>query len=861
MRSIGLIFLCFLGILFSTTAQIYPFRNYSLVEGLPESHVRAIVEDYNGFLWLATEGGICRFDGATFQEYSTEHGLPSNNVNHIIQDSKLNLWIATRAGVSRFDGRTFQSFTTKNGLVSDDVYYIFEDNNGFLWFATTGGVSRFDGKKFTNYTTRNGLPSNRAWYIYQDSEHYIWIATSNGVARYDTRGFKVFTEEHGLPSRIVNCIIEDESGYLWFGTSNGLAKMDMRGNIIPLELDLIDKNIFAATLTQDGKLWFGSLGGAFSIAADTVYERLTTLNGLISNEINTIYQDRNLNLWFGTDAGLSKLANRRFNILAQPFVTGRAVTSILEDMRGYLWFGTLGNGLVRYDGKKEFKVFTREDGLPNNFIRTLFEARDSTLWIGTAGGGFCRYRNGEFETFNNPDTRADDYVYCITEDDLGHIWVGTDNGLLRFDGEKVLHYTEKQGLPSNYIRAALHDSRGRLWFGSYKGLSRFDGKKFVNFTIQNGLANNLVLSIYEDRSGTIWVATENGLCRMHDNVSPMQTNCFTCYGKKDNLSAQNVWSIIEDDEGNLWLGHRNGVEKFDKKKRFKYYGYIDGFKLIQTYPNAVAKDKEGNLWFGAFNGVVKYNPQEDRPNPMPPITHITSVRLFGKEVDWRQYADSIDTYFNLPRPKKGEEFAVVLPYNQNYLTFEFIGIHFTIPERVRYQYYLKGFDKEWSEWTTQRKATYTNLPPGEYEFQVKAANSDGVENKIYTTFAFKIEPPYWEQWWFYAAEVAFFLSLLVASFYFGTKKRGHKVSIILAITTLLIVFEFINENIIEGYIEQQVGNVTIFKVIANVALAAIVSPLEKLIYRILSAQNRPKEEDPVQKAEKGVWQQGDKERI
>ncbi len=136
-----------------------------------------------------------------------------------------------------------------------------------------------------------------------------------------------------------------------------------------------------------------------------------------------------------------------------------------------------------------------------------------------------------------------------------------------------------------------------------------------------------------------------------------------------------------------------------------------------------------------------------------------------------------------------------------------------------------------------------------------------MENKIYTTFAFKIEPPYWEKWWFYAAEVAFFLSLLIASFYFGTRKRGHKVSIILAITTLLIVFEFVNENIIEGYIEQKVGNVTIFKVIANVALAAVVSPIEKLIYRILSAQNRPKEEDPVQKADKGLWQQGEKNRI
>lgn len=852
---------CFIFVMAShgIVGQIYPFRNYGLVEGLPESHVRSIIETHDGFLWLGTEGGICRFDGMNFIEYTTEHGIPSNNVNFILEDRNLHLWIATRAGVSHFDGRIFQSYTTKQGLISDDVYHILEDRKGNLWFATTGGLSRYDGKQFTNYTTKDGLPGNQVWYLYQDSEAYIWIATSSGLARFDGRGFRVFTEADGLPSNVVNCIIEDTKGNLWLGTSNGLARIDKRGTLQSISLNLPDRNIFAAALTHDHKLWFGSLEGAFSIVADTLHELLSVANGLISNEINVIYQDRNHNLWFGTEAGLSKLANRRFNILTQPFVTGRAVTSILQDFEGHLWFGTLGNGLVQYKLDNSFRVFTKQNGLPSNYIRTLYQSRDGSLWIGTAGGGFGRYQSDRFTVFNNPDTRIDDYVYCITEDNEGNIWLGTDYGLLRFDGQNVKQYTTQQGLPSNYIRAALTDGKGYIWLGTYKGLSRFDGRRFVNFTVQNGLANNLVLALYEDHEGNLWVATENGLCRMHADASPEQPNCFTCYGKKDKLSAQNVWSIIEDNEGNLWIGHRNGIEKFDRQKQFKYYGYIDGFKLIQTYPNAVARDREGNLWFGAFNGVVKYNPKEDRPNLSPPITHITSIKLFGKEVDWQQYADTLHPFFNIPLPAEGTKYSVELPYDQNYITFEFIGIHFTIPERVRYQYRLLGFEKNWVEWTTQQKATYTNLPPGKYTFQVRAANSDGIENKIPTEFSFIITPPYWEQWWFYSAQIIFFLTLLLASIYFGTRRRGHKLSVILAIVTLLIVFEFINENIIEGYIEKELGDVTIFKVIANVILAAVVNPLEKLIHRVLSAQEKKQQKkDPLatHQQEENLWSKG-----
>ncbi len=213
---------------------------------------------------------------------------------------------------------------------------------------------------------------------------------------------------------------------------------------------------------------------------------------------------------------------------------------------------------------------------------------------------------------------------------------------------------------------------------------------------------------------------------------------------------------------------------------------------------------------------------------MPPTTHIVDIRLFNKTVNWRIFTDSLHADFHTPIKKANEDFHVVLEYDQNHISFDFIGIHFTIPERVQYRYKLEGFDKDWSELTLQSSATYTNLPPGTYSFKVKAANSDGVFNKEYTEFDFKIELPYWEKWWFYMSQLSFFTTLLLISVYLGTRRRGSRYTLILSITTLLIFFEFISVYV-ESYVESYLGNIPVYKVIINVLIASTLAPSEMFV--------------------------------
>ncbi|MGD1840138.1 MAG: two-component regulator propeller domain-containing protein [Thermonemataceae bacterium] len=825
-----ILFCCLLFLSVSLEAQIYPFRNYNLIDGLPESHIKAILEDHNSYMWFATEGGACKFDGREFTQYSTEHGLLSNNVNHIIEDSKKRIWLATRVGVSRFDGKRFHNLTDKQGLVNNDVYYIMEDKEGSMWFATTSGVSKLDGKKFKNFNTFDGLPSDKVWCIMEDKKGDIWFGTSNGIARYNGISFKNFGPKEGLPSSYVNCIIKDQKENLWFGTARGLARFESDGTLTTVE-SLEERNIFSGRVDVKGKLWLGTPTGVVVLNTKTlkIEEALTTNNGLLNNQVNYITQDRNQNYWFGTDAGISKLTNRRFNILFAPEVTSKAITAIIEDGKKNMWFGTRGGGLVQYDGE-DFIAYTIADGLASNYVKAVYEAKDGNLWVGTTGGGVSRFDGETFTNYNQEDGLTDNYVYTIVEDYAGRIWLGTDECVIRFDGDRFSDFTAAQGLADNYVRCSLRDQKGNLWFGTYGGLSKYDPNSgFANFTTKNGLANNLVLSMIEDRQGVLWLATENGLCKMRYGALPSEPDCFECFTKKDNLTSQNLWSLVEDKAGNIWVGHRNGIERFNPQQGdFKYYGYVDGFKLIQTFPNAVTKDSKGNIWFGAFDGVVQYDPTEDKRNNIPPTTHITDIKLFNKKVDWKQYTQNIDIDFGIPKFDEEEGYNLLLDHDQNHITFEFVGIHFTIPERVKYQFKLEGFDKDWSDLTNKNTATYTNLPPGDYVFKIKAANSDGVFNKEYTRFSFKIEKPYWERWWFYASELAFFITLLIISIYLSARRRGSKLTLILSITTLLIFFEFINVYI-EDYIEGFLGNIPVYKVLANVLIASALGPIEHLL--------------------------------
>lgn len=829
-------FLAFLFFVLFYTAypQIYPFRHYGLKEGLPESNVNAITEDHNSFIWIATQGGVCKFDGRSFINFSTTQGLLNNVVHHVIEDKNYHIWAATRQGIARLVGDKFEVFTEKQGLVDDDANYILEDKNGNIWVATNGGLSKFDGKRFVNYTTFQGLPSNQIFSLWQDHRNLIWVGTDKGVCRFDGKTFETFTTEDGLLDNTINCIFQDAKLNLWFGTPKGACRLNnLDGKFEDFsEKQGITGSINAGLKDKLNQIWLTSDEGVYVLQDSILKEKISPKNGLSGDFINCILQDNNENIWFGGNLGVSKITNRRFMILdaGNDLLKNVPVTATIEDKKGKVWIGT-SNHLLSYENKK----ITIEKA--ETSVRSLFLDSKNSLWIGTIGEGVFQIKEGKYKNYTTKEGLRDNTIYCIAEDDQGRIWLGTDKGLSRIETNgKIITFSENQGLADNYVRCMLKDNNGIMWFGTYRGLSRFQDGVFQNFTTKNGLANNIVLSITQDSKGTIWLATENGLCQMKPNVDYKQADAFINYTKQHGLASQNLWGIIEDGEGNLWIGHRNGIDKFNpSNKKIKNYGYIDGFSLIQTYPNALNKDRRGNIWIGTFGGLVKYFPYEDIPNPNPPTIHLIDVRLFNKKTDWKNYSELLDPDFGIPLSKVSSEIAVKMPYNENSITFEFVGVHFTVPERIRYQYKLEGFDKDWSDKDVTNIATYTNLPPGKYNFLVRAYNSDDIGNPQPLSFKFQIDLPYWEKWWFYLSEISFFLALILISLYLGFTRRSSRYTLVLAFTTLLMLFEFVNvyiENFIEGY----TGNIPIYKVLANVILATVIAPFENMLKNFLSPQ-------------------------
>lgn len=819
---------------FLAFSQIYPFRQYGLIEGLPETNVNDLTEDHNSFIWIATQGGVCKFDGKRFINYSTTQGLLNNVVNHVMEDRNYHIWVATRQGVARLIGDKFEVFTEKEGLVDDDVNFVLEDRNGNIWCATNGGLSKFDGKRFTNYTVFQGLPNNKILCLWQDHRNLLWIGTQDGLARFDGKNFEVFNQKDGLISNTINCIFQDKKLNIWLGTPQGAVKLDnLEGKFeIFGEKEGIRGEVISGILDKEGKIWLSSDEGVFILQDDILQEHITEKNGLASNFANCILQDKNKNFWFGSNQGISKLSNRRFIILDDPnrLISKTIITATLEDNKGKVWIGTSSHLLV-YENRG-FSVKKNDIS-----VRSLFYDSRGRLWVGSIGEGVWVYENDNFRNISTKEGLRDNTIFTITEDEQQRIWLGTDKGLSRIETNgKITNFSENQGLADKYVRCSLKDQEGNIWFGTYKGLSKFRDGIFTNFNTQNGLANNIVLAITQDEKGTIWLATENGLCQLKANANNKQSDCFICYTKKDGFASQNLWAVTNDGEGNIWVGHRNGIDKFNTTtKKVKNYGYIDGFSLIQTFPNALNRDKRGNLWIGTFSGLVKYLPYEDIPNNSPPTLHLTEVRLFNRTTNWEKYAKLLDPDFGIPLSENSDGIAAIMPYDENSITFEFIGVHFTVPERIKYQYKLEGFDKDWSEKDDENTATYTNLPPGVYTFLLRAYNSDGVVNPRPLAFKFKIDLPYWEKWWFYLSEISFFLVLIIISLYLGLTRRNSRYTLILAFTTLLMLFEFVNVYI-ENFIESYTGNIPIYKVIANVILATLIAPFEVMLKNFLNPQ-------------------------
>jgi PAS domain S-box-containing protein len=762
-------FLCLLILVLPVTGfgQQYTFKNYSIETGLPQSQVHSIYQDSKGYLWIGTlGGGVSRFNSRTFANFTTKEGLSDNHVLTILEDSDNNIWFGTQEGVSRYDGQTFHPLNVDKNLSNSVVRAILEDCAGNLWFGTEVGLWKYNRKTFSinHFTKNNGLPGDFISAMIMDSKGQLWLGTQGyGLSRYDGRGFANFSTSDGLPSNSVYSMVEDRNGNLWFGTYEGVSKFDGKTfHNYTVEQGLSNNFIRAIIEDRKGNLWFGTNENGLCRFDGSSFTCMTEKNGLSSNVVWSLLEDREGNIWIGTyRGGLDKYSGDMFTYFSSSDGLGdEMIRSILLDSAGSFWFATYRGGVTRFDGTS-MTTLTSKDGLTDNFVLTIFEDQKRNLWFGTYRG-VSKYNGKTFTNFTQEDGLTDPIVRSIIEDRTGNIWFGTNlGGVCRYDGKTMSNFTSNDGLNSNQINTLMQDRKGTLWIGTANGLCHYDGKTFTNISEKCGLKPKNIYSIIEDKKGSLWIAAYgDGIIKFTPSACS-----FEVFSSKDGLANDNVVSLIFADQGNLWIGTEKGICHLDiqgyertGQKIFKYYGKEEGFSGTECIHNSIAKDHKGNIWFGTLRGAFKYNPSQDKPNLVEPTTHITGLRFLFGENNWRDYAGGIS--------RDGLPVDLRLPYNKNHLQLDFIGLSFTVPGKVKYQYKLSGFEDSWVQVPVSESsyAIYSNLPPGKYTFEVKACNNDGIWNKSPASFDFKIIPPFWQTWWFYvlcASGLIFSIYLLV----------------------------------------------------------------------------------------------------
>ena len=764
------VLICF----FNLPAQTYFFSNYSVKDGLAQSNVTGVVQDSAGFYWIATGGGVSRFDGQNFINYTTEFGLTDNNVSAILMDQHKHLWLGHENGtLTKYDGKLFTEIKSRLLPKDKKIYSFFQETNGSLWVCTeTAGaicIINPDSEKGAYqtrvYSGRDGL-SQYVLSATQDKAGNLWFLTDIGVKIFDkhTRSFDFFRPENFSFGGFVTCLARDKDLHLLFGTSSGsIVQYDpltkkfvtllSAEKMASLAGNMMQNIVYSVTDDSKGFLWASIQNvGVVRVEKKTGKAVLfNTGNGISVNKIRSITEDREGNIILGTTGeGIEVFSSERFiSFSKQDGLIDNQVSSVCKDKYGRVWFGT-NEGISIYDpqGKAgaQYKNLTTNQGLPSNNIRSMVADRSGNMWIATWGGRVTRYdmSANRFSPVSALNDIVNTLAGTLLVDSKNRLWIGTNEGIVVYDLGNGHFQTLRtiDGMVSNDITAIFEDRKGTIWIGSkQKGVSLYDGKTFKTYNRENGLNYSSISSIAEDGKGRIWIGTEGGGAFIFENGK------FSNYKVKDGLAADYISLLASDKENNMWLGTNRGLCKYvSKEDRFVTFNAGNGFTGVETKPRASYIDNDGNMWFGTVNGAYKYSPKLDVPVLAKPLTKILRFRANNTE-------------YLLDK-------AIDLGYKENSLEFSFVGISLANPKNVYYRIKLDGFDEDWKIIRNQDEILYQNLLPGKYLFRISACNDSDVCSDE-QSYIITITPPYWKTWWFYLIV----LTVVVSSLFTYIKVR------------------------------------------------------------------------------------------
>lgn len=745
----------------------WAYRAWQTDEGLPDNSVTGLAQTSDGYLWVATYGGLMRFNGATFSGIQLP-SLLKKSIRTMLLDRSGRFWLGIDTGsVVCLESNTSRIFSTGDGLPAERVAAMVEDSAGGVWIAYQSVLCQIKDGRVTRFGTSNGWPAGINAWVTSDARGNVWFSKGGqvGVVRHGVLEDKLTFKETAIrlcgaaPSglwisagaRVLKyneqsepvevgqlpantepqILFEDRAGALWIGTAaDGLFRFQ---NGTLEKVPTSHQSVQCLSEDREGNLWAGTRGGGLALIRVSAVELIGREAGLPFESVASVCEDTEGWIWVASQSGvLTRSHNGQWEVIgAEAGWTGDAATCVAADKKGGVWVGAR-NRTLSYFHQGAWRTWQRQDGLHNGSVHLIFVAQNDDVWVVTGSPSrLQRLRDGKIgEAYELPGENRT--IRTMAEGADGTLWVGTLEGqILRITNSTLVReraVTEPNGLPVRTVQAMAD---GTLWIGyAGAGVGCLKDGKFSRVTTAEGLMDDFAQQLLPDRRGGLWIVGNHGLFE---------------------VSLAELSVVAADRSVRL---------------RSQIFGRNEGLPNFQpnttSFPNA-CQGRDGRLWFATRSGLLVVRPENVHKNPLPPPVLLERVTVDDKTTALYDARSPLQTeHGNGWLDLRKSQAVLQVPPKHRKLELEFSALSFASPENIQFRYKLDNFDEDWIDGGSQHSARYPHLPAGDYQFRVLACNNAGVWNDIGATLAIVVSPFYWQTWWFRILVLLVFTASVVA---------------------------------------------------------------------------------------------------
>jgi ligand-binding sensor domain-containing protein len=754
--------------------------------GWPGGSITAIAQTSDGYLWIGTDKGLVRFDGLNFHQFELAYPDPIwiGPVRTLVVDASDNLWILLQNTlVFRYQNGNFELIRgeTENGttamargtsgavllsslaegtLTYSDYRFRSLSSAALLTDAARVANSEAPGQRATPFSwfDRLAAPTSVVIAMAQTDDGKIWLGTERRGLFYLQEG-RVLSASNGRFATKTNCLLPLQNSELWIGTAKGVLRWSgTKLTLAGVPSSLLNLDVLSILRDRDSNIWIGTSRGLFRYNANGV-SLLSTIG-----PVAALFEDREGSIWIGSTRGLERLRDSAFVTYALPNLKSQSMGPLHVDSGGRTWIAPIQGGL-RWLKQGKTGVVTA-DGIANDVVYSIAGTGKDDVWVGRQQGGLThlRYSGNSLtaKTYTQADGLAQNRVYAVYRSRDGTVWSGTlSGGVSGLKNGHFTNYTTTDGLAANTISSIAEGPDGTMWFGTPKGLSAMSQKGWRTYTAKDGLPSEDVDCLLQDSTSILWIGTAEGLAHLSDGQVHVPR------GVPESLHAP-IFGIEEDKNGRLWVATSDHVLRVPRDRLLsgvvkaldvREYDQADGLESTEGVKRSrsVVSDSAGRISFSLSSGLSVVDPSRVAASSALAIAHIETLSVDGSPVNVQG--------------------VVHIPASPRRITFTYTGLSLATPERVRFRYFLEGFDRSWSEPVATREAVYTNLGAHSYRFRVVACNSEGLWSKSEAAVGFEVEPTIWQTWWFRTISVALILLLVCCVYLYRWRRLAREFNI------------------------------------------------------------------------------------